>query len=199
MQQNPALSGTAFQNSTVLLLSWKRPVISWEQRATPCQIYTAHKPSAPLCEFVPAACGSRPHGVNQWIPRETFQRSQPFGWTGSHTVQSQLSVSAGSVKLHIGTSGGRLTLLMQYLQRSFVTVQHLLLTQLLVQYNIDGLQPVSRCCQQPVGHGLPGQLQLLHQPARRSWHTAEPPSLCITHGKWWSFPSYLFHSFLYNL
>ena len=40
-------------------------------------------------------------------------------------------------------------------------MQHLFFAELLVQNVVDGLQPHLRDIQQPVGHGLPGELQAL--------------------------------------
>ena len=42
-----------------------------------------------------------------------------------------------------------------------VRVQHCLPAKLLMQHIVDRLQPFLRSLQQPVGHGLPGQLQAL--------------------------------------
>ena len=38
-------------------------------------------------------------------------------------------------------------------------MKHLMLAQLLVQHIVNGVQPVLSGMEQPVGHGLPGQLQ----------------------------------------
>ena len=72
-----------------------------------------------------------------------------------------LRTAAGPVQPHIGLAGGGTPRFLQHLQGRFVGVQHRLLTKLLAQRIVDWPQPLLRSVQQPVGHGLPGQLQAL--------------------------------------
>ena len=69
--------------------------------------------------------------------------------------------AAGAVQPHIGLAGGGTSRLFQHLQGRLIRVQHQFLAELLMQQIIDRLQPFLRSLQQPVGHGLPGQLQAL--------------------------------------
>lgn len=61
----------------------------------------------------------------------------------------------------IGLAGGGTPRFLQHLQGRFIGVQHRLLTKLFAQRIVDRPQPLLRSVQQPVGHGLPGQLQAL--------------------------------------
>ena len=66
--------------------------------------------------------------------------------------------AAGAVQPHVGLAGGGTSRFPQHLQGRLVGVQHRLLTKLLAQRIADRPQPFLRDVQQPVGHGLPGQL-----------------------------------------
>ena len=83
--------------------------------------------------------------------------------------------AAGAVQPHVGLAGGGTSRLFQHLQRCLVGVQHKLPAKLLSQHIVDRPQPLLRSVQQPVGHGLPGQLQpltieFLFQPVQRRVH-----------------------------
>ena len=69
--------------------------------------------------------------------------------------------AAGAVQPHVGLAGGGTSRLFQHLQGRLISVQHRLPAELLMQHIIDRPQPFLRDVQQPVGHGLPGQLQSL--------------------------------------
>ena len=69
--------------------------------------------------------------------------------------------AAGAVQPHAGLRGGGAPRFLQHLQRCLVCVQHRLLAKPFMQRIVDRLQPFLRSLQQPVGHGLPGQLQAL--------------------------------------
>ena len=69
--------------------------------------------------------------------------------------------AAGAVQPHVGLAGGGTSRLFQHLQGRLIRVQHRLPAKLLMQHIVDRLQPFLRSLQQPVGHGLPGQLQAL--------------------------------------
>ena len=69
--------------------------------------------------------------------------------------------AAGAVQPHVGLAGRGTSRLFQHLQGRLIRVQHRLPAKLLMQHIVDRLQPFLRSLQQPVGHGLPGQLQAL--------------------------------------
>ena len=69
--------------------------------------------------------------------------------------------AAGAVQPHVGLAGRGTSRLFQHLQGRLIRVQHRLPAKLLMQHIVDRLQPFLRDVQQPVGHGLPGQLQAL--------------------------------------
>ena len=86
-----------------------------------------------------------------------------------------LRTAAGPVQPHVGLAGRRLPGFFQYLQRRLIAMENFLPAELPVQHLVDGLQPGIRDIQQPVGHGLPGELQslavkLLLQPVQRGIH-----------------------------
>ncbi len=70
-----------------------------------------------------------------------------------------LGAAAGPVEPHVGLTCRGSARLLQHLQCRLVSMQHSFLAQLPVQRVIHWPQPVARGVQDPVGHGLPGQLQ----------------------------------------
>ncbi len=69
--------------------------------------------------------------------------------------------AAGAVQPHVGLAGGGTSRLFQHLQGRLIRVQHRLPAKPFMQRIVDRPQPFLRSLQQPVGHGLPGQLQAL--------------------------------------
>ena len=72
-----------------------------------------------------------------------------------------LCAAAGPVQPYVGLAGRRLPGFLQYLQCRLIAMENVLPAELPVQHLIDGPQPGIRDIQQPVGHGLPGELQFL--------------------------------------
>ena len=72
-----------------------------------------------------------------------------------------LRTAAGAVQPHVGLAGGGTSRLFQHLQGRLIRVQHRLPAKPFMQRIVDRPQPFLRSLQQPVGHGLPGQLQAL--------------------------------------
>lgn len=72
-----------------------------------------------------------------------------------------LCAAAGPVQPHVGLAGRRLPGFLQYLQCRLIAMENVLPAELPVQHLIDGPQPGIRDIQQPIGHGLPGEIQSL--------------------------------------
>ena len=72
-----------------------------------------------------------------------------------------LRVATGAVQPHVGLAGRGTSRLFQHLQGRLIRVQHRLPAKPFMQRIVDRPQPFLRSLQQPVGHGLPGQLQAL--------------------------------------
>ena len=72
-----------------------------------------------------------------------------------------LGAAAGPVEPYVGLACGSPARLLQHLQRGLIPVQHGFPAQLPVQGVVHWPQTGVRDLQDPVGHGLPGQLQSL--------------------------------------
>ena len=83
------------------------------------------------------------------------------GWLVLIQYNGLLRAAAGAVQPHAGLAGRGTSRLFQHLQGRLIRVQHRLLAESFMQHIVDRPQPFLRDVQQPVGHGLPEQLQAL--------------------------------------